>query len=329
MTRVLPFVLTATVGSFARRLGMFFHNETEGKAPKLFQKHTPDVMEELSKDDEELISPDPLLAPQPFQNPDRLADHANLLPTPVIPPVQSEADLSPFMLVEQPQVEVELHTGADISLEEAEEAQESPFHNRLSMSLITCHEGATSSHIFAEVHCESDSSPDPGVKAEVLVDDVDHSYSLPAIGIDAEVPDKSPLPSDADVASAEEEQSVAAEQIPSAVDSNHLDKEKPLPQIVCSPEQPKLSNHTGCPTFHPWSPSQVVFKPQWLGKGFAANGLRVKSVHGQGGKGGSSPLAVRVAVKNATNENKGQSGKRKQKGVCVCVVCGVAYLTGQ
>lgn len=326
VTLVLPFVLTATVGSFARRLGMIFHNETQGKAPKFFQKHTPDAMEELSKDDEELTSADPLLAPQPFQNLNRLADHASLLHTPVIPPVQSEADLSPFMLVDEPQVEVELQTDADISLEEAEEAKESPLHNRLSMSLITCHEGATSSLVFAEVHCDGDSSPDPGVKAEVVVDGVDHSYAFPSISIDAEVPDKSPLPSDADAASAEDEQSVEVEQIPSPDDSNHLDKEKPLPQIVCSPEQPVRSNRIHCPTIDPRSPSQVVFKPQWLGKGFGANGLRVKSVHGPCGKGGSSPLAVRVAVKNATNGNKEQSGKRKQKGVCV--VYGLTYLTG-
>lgn len=315
MTRVLPFVLTATVGSFARRLGMIFHNEAEGKAPKFFHKHTPGAMEELSKDDEELTSPEPLLAPQPFQNPDRLANHANLGPPPAIPPVQSEADLSPFMLVEQPQVEVELQTETDISLEEAEEAKESPFHSRLSMSLITCHEGATSSHIFAEVHCGADSSPDPGAKAELLVDDVDHSYALPAVSAGADVPEKPSLPSDPDAASAEGEPSV---EVPSAQDSGRPANEQPSPRKVCSPEQPKLSTHIRCPTFDPRSPSQVVFKPQWLGKGFGASGLRVKSVHGPGGKGGSSPLAVRVAVKNATNENKGQSGKRKQRGVCVC-----------
>lgn len=308
---------------------MIFHNETEGKAPKLFQKRTPDATEELSKDDEELTSTDPFLAPQPFQNLDPLADRANPLRTPVIPPVippvQSEADLSPFMLLEQPQVEVELQTEADISLEEAEEAKESPLHNRLSMSLITCHEGATSSRAFAEVHQDGDSSPDPGVKAEGVVDGVDHSYALPSISLDAEVPNQSPLPRDADVASAEDEQCVEVEKSPPRADSHHLDQEKPLPPAVCSPEQPKLSNHFHCLTLDPRSPSQIVFKPQWLGKGFGASGLRVKS--GPCGKRGSSPLAVRVAVKNATNENKGQSGKRKQKGVCV--VYGLSYLTGQ
>lgn len=317
VTYILPFVLTATVGSFARRLGMIFHNETEDKAPKRFHKHTPDATEELSKDDEELPSTDPLLAPQPFQNLDPLADHVNPLHTPVIPPVHSEADLSPFMLLEQPQAEVELQTEADISLEEAEEAKESPLHNRLSMSLITCHEGAASSRVFAEVHRDGETSPEPGVDAEAVAEGVDHSYALPSISIDAEVPDRSPLPSDAEVAPAEDERSAEVEEIPPREDPDHLDgEEKPLPPTVCSPEQ-QISNHFRCPTFDPRSPSQVVFKPQWLGKGFGASGLRPKSVHGQCGKGGSSPLAVRVAVKNANNENKGQSGKRKQKGVCM------------
>lgn len=303
---------------------MIFHNEIEGKTPKSFQKCTPDTVEEVLED-EELTSTDPLRAPQPFQNLDSLAEHANLLHTPEIPPVESEADLSPFMLLEKPQVEVELQTEADISLEEAEEAKESPLHNRLSMSLITCREGETS-HNFAEMHRDGESSPG----SEVVGDGVEHSYALPSISIDAEIPDESPLPSDAAVPPAEDSNvqlNVEDEQIPSAEESKHLEKEKPLPQLVSSPEQPKLSSHIRCPTLDPKSPSQVVFKPQWLGKGFGASGLRVKSVHGQCRKGGSSPLAVRVAVRNAANENKGQTGKRKQKGACMCAKWLLNYLT--
>lgn len=317
-----PLVAAATVGSFARRLGMIFHNEAEGKTPKSFREHIPDTVEEVLKD-EELTSTDPLMAPQPFQNLGRLAEHADLLRTPVIPPVETEADLSPFMLLEKPQVEVELQTEADISLEEAEEAKESPLHSRLSVSLITCREGESSAHILAE-----DGEPSPG--SEVVGDGVDHSYALPSISVDAEIPDESPLPDDAAVPPAEGSNvhaNVEAEPIPSLEESKHLEKEKPSPQVASSPEQPKPSNHIRCPTFDPRSPSQVVFKPQWLGKGFGASGLRVKSVHGQRGKGGSSPLAVRVAVKNAANENKGQTGKRKQKGACTCALWPPVYLT--
>lgn len=325
VTRVLPSVAAATVGSFARRLGMIFHNEIEGRAPKSSQKHTPDTVEEVLKD-EEPTSTDPLMAPQPFQDLGCLAEHTNLLHTPVIPPVETEADLSPFMLLEQPKFEVELQTEADISLEEAEEAKESPLHSRLSMSLITCREGESSAHSLAEVHC--DEEPSPG--SEVVGDGVDHSYALPSISIDAEIPDESPLPSDAAVPPAEDSNvhsNVEEEQIPPAEESEHLEEEKPSPQVASSPEQPKPSNHIRCPTFDPKSPSQVVFKPQWLGKGFGASGLRVKSVHGQRGKGGSSPLAVRVAVRNAANENKGQTGKRKQKGACMCFMASCLFNT--
>lgn len=305
---------TATVGSFARRLGMIFHNETEGKAPRSLPPLTPDATEEPSKDDGELASAEPLLAPHPC-----LAEHANLLHTPVTPAVQSEADVSPFMLLERPQVEVELQTEADISLEEAEEAKESPFRNRLSMSLITCHEGATSSHVFAEVHCDGEPSPGPGEQAEAVGGGVDHCYALPSISVDAEEP-----PSPADVAPADDPSAppAEAEQIPPPEEPKGLGEERPPAQVVSSPEQPKPSQHIRCPTFDPRSPSQVVFKPQWLGKGFGANGLRVK---GGSGKGGSSPLAVRVAVKNATNENKGQSGKRKQKGACARALYGCFF----
>lgn len=309
---------------------MIFLNETEGKAPKSPSKHLNEAGEEDLKN-EELTSADPLLTPQPSCNFGSLAEHANLLDTPVIPPVLSETDLSPFMLLEEPQVEVELETEADISLEEAEEAKESPLHNRLSMSLITCHEGATSSQIFAEVHSDNDASLGQSVEVQLLKDGAAHSYALPSITVEKETTDEPSLPTDTDVAPTQvtHAQSMEGEQIPSSEEPKQLKKETSIssvpapsePQVAPSPEKPQLSTHIRRPTFDPKSPSQVVFKPQWLGKGFGTNGLRAKSVPGQSGKGGSSPLAVHVAAKNVANENKGQSGKRKQKGVCVCV-CG-------
>lgn len=298
---------------------MFFHNETECKAPKAPQRCFNDAIEEVFKG-EELVSTEPLLTPQPVRTFGSMAEHANLLDTPVMPLIQSVGELSPFLLLEEPQVEVELETEGDISLEEAEEAKESPLHNRLSMSLMTCHEGATSSQIFAEVHCDGTSSPVPSVEVELLRDGVDHSYALPSITVETEtlVEPSPPTETDDSPAQVPNAQLEEAEQIPSSEESKELDKEMSLPsvpapselQIVPSPEQPPLCTEIRRLTFDPKSPSQVVFKPQWLGKGFGANGLRAKS-----GKGGSSPLAVHVAVKNVTNENKGQSGKRKQKGV--------------
>ncbi|XP_076594075.1 cell division cycle-associated protein 3 [Chaetodon auriga] len=307
-------VMRATVGSFARRLGMLFHNETEGKAPQVPQKHLSDAVEEEIVRDEELASTEPLLTPQPVCSFGSFAERTNPLTT---PPLISMGGSSPFVLLEQPQVEVEVETEADISLEEAEEAKESPLHKRLSMSLITCHEGATSSQIYAEVHCDSTSSPVPSVETEPSMDGVDHCYALPSITVETESPVEPVPPTDSGDSPAQLEE---PELLPSSEETKeHVKESSPAPAPSApatnpSPEQPQLCTGIRCPTFDPKSPSQVVFKPQWLGKGFGATGLRARGVQGQGGKGGSSPLAVHVAIKNVTNENKGQSGKRKQKG---------------
>ncbi|XP_062277815.1 cell division cycle-associated protein 3 isoform X1 [Scomber scombrus] len=315
-------VMRATVGSFTQRLGMLFHNETEDKAP---QKHLQDaVVEEEVHEDEELASTEPLLTPQSSCNFGSMAEHANLLATPVLPRVQNVGDTTPFVVLEEPKAEVEIETEADITLDEAEEATESPLNKRLSMSLITCHEGATSSQIFAEVHRDSTSSPVPCVDVEPLKDGVDHSYTLPYVTVEPEStvepslttnPDDFPVPTSP--AQLEE-----AEKVPSPAEQKGLVKESSLPPAsapseppaVPSPEQLQPCTTIRFPTFDSKSPSQVVFKPQWLGRGFGATGLRARGVQGRSGKGGSSPLAVRVAVKNVTNENKGLSGKLKQKG---------------
>ncbi|XP_070691492.1 cell division cycle-associated protein 3 [Pempheris klunzingeri] len=314
-------VMRATVGSFAHRLGMLFHNETEGKAPEVPQKCFNDAIEEEVFNGEELASSDPLLTPQPSCTIGSLAEHANLLATPVMPPLQSVGDSSPFVLLEEPQLEVEVETETDISLEEAEEARESPLHKRLSMSLITCHEGATSSHIF-EVHRDSASSPVPNVEVEPLRSGVDHSYAVPSVTVEPESLAEPFLPTDSDESPAQVSPAQEAEQLPSSGEAKELVKELSLPPASApseaptgpSSEPPQPCTGIRCPTFDSKSPSQVVFKPQWLGKGFGATGLRARGVQKLSGKGGSSPLAVRVAVKNVSNENKGQSGKLKQKG---------------
>nr|XP_046255183.1 cell division cycle-associated protein 3 [Scatophagus argus] len=307
-------VMRATVGSFARRLGMLFHGETEVKPPKAPQTSFKDAVEEEVFKGDELASTEPLLTSRPSRTFGSMVEHANLLATPVMPPLQSVGDSSPFVLLEEPQVEVELEPEADISLEEAEEAKESPLHKRLSMSLMTCHEGATSSQIFAEVHHDCTSSPGPSVEEKSLRDGVDHSYALPSITVETETPAEPCLPTVTDDSSAHvsHAQSEEGEKMPPSEESKEPTASEP--PTVPSPEQPQLCTGIRCPTLDPKSPSQVVFKPQWLGKGFGATGLRPKGLQGHGGKGGSSPLAVRVAVKNAANENKGQSGKLKNKG---------------
>ncbi|XP_071372753.1 cell division cycle-associated protein 3 [Centroberyx affinis] len=319
--------MRATVGSFARRLGMLFHGEVEDKAPAPPHGHLNLNVEEEVVVDEELGSGEPLLISQPSQTFGSLAEHANLLSTPLLPRLQSMGDLSPFVHLEEAQVEVE--TEADLTLEEAEEARESPLHKRLSMSLITCHEGAAPSQIFAEVHHDSTSSPVSSVEVEPLGDGTDHCYALPSINSDPECPMTPVQPSvptvtDVALVPASSEQPEDAVQMPSSVETQELavqDSPAPttlepatVPSPVLRQERPQPSTGIRCPTFDSKSPSQVVFKPQWLGKGFGATGLRARGVQARGGKGGSSPLAVRVAVKNITNENKGQSAKLKQKG---------------
>ncbi|KAM9851779.1 cell division cycle-associated protein 3 [Aulostomus maculatus] len=307
------------VGSFARRLGLF-HHEVEGK---VLQKHPSDaVEEEEGLKHEELDSTEPLLTPTKTQTFGSLAEHATLLTTAIQPPLQSIGDSSPFVLLEEPQVEVEIETEAEFTLEEAEEAKESPLHKRLSMSLLTCHEGATPSQVFAEVHIDSASSPVPCVDAEPLGDGEDHAYAFPSITVEPSTPDEPPLAANDLPVPTPPVQPEEAELPASPAASNEPVEEAPVPPASAPSEPPtipspdKPQQHTGihCLTFNAKSPSQVVFKPQWLGKGFGAPGLRARAVQGPSGKRGSSPLAVSVAVKNVSNENKGLSGKLKEKG---------------
>nr|XP_061789006.1 cell division cycle-associated protein 3-like [Nerophis lumbriciformis] len=248
-------VMRAKVGTLARRLGMLFHTEAEGKAPR--EEHG-DVLKS-----EEPDSTDPLLSPQSLRAFDSLSESAAL----VADPVQNEDSArSPFELLAEPQMEVEIETD-NLSLEEAEEARESPFHKRLSMSLITCHEGMPYPQILAEVHRDAE--------VETVHNGVDHLYALPALTV-------KPTGNSSDPPS------------------------EPLEEVA--KELPARPHRL---TLDVKSPSQVVFKPQWLGKGFGATGLRARAV--QGAKGGASPLAVSVAVKNVNSENKVNSGKKKQK----------------
>ncbi|KAI4811681.1 hypothetical protein KUCAC02_014558 [Chaenocephalus aceratus] len=389
-------VMSATVGSFARRLGLLVHNESEGKVPEAPPKCFTDAVEEESFNvEEELASTVPLLSHQPSHTYDSLAEHANLLVT----PLQSEGDMSPFVLLQNPQEDVELETETDLSLEEAEEARETPLHKRLSMSLITYHEGETSAQIFADVHCDGASSPRMSADVESLEDNVDHTYDLPTITVEPETPVEPSFAADSEASAAqetetraqeteetetkaqeteetetraqeteetetkaqeteetetkaheteetetkaheteeteetetkaqeteetetkaqetEETETKAQETDTRAQETEETDTKAPVAESSSSPPAPEPPSVTRsgirCPSFDAKSPSQVVFKPQWLGKGFGATGIRARRVHS--GKGGSSPLAVRVAVKNANSENKRLSGKLTQKG---------------
>ncbi|XP_062395452.1 cell division cycle-associated protein 3 [Sardina pilchardus] len=86
----------------------------------------------------------------------------------------------------------------------------------------------------------------------------------------------------------------------------------PAAMAMLQPQAPAAPAQAGirCPTFDTKSPSQVVFKPQWLGVGFGATGVKPRGLQGRG-KSSSSPLASR---KPADNENQGLNVKPKQRG---------------
>lgn len=307
-------VMRATVGTFARRLGMLFHSDPENKVQ---QKSFNAELEDDSKV-EEMASTEPLLTPQPSDIPSSLDTHATMLDTPLPPPPQNDA--SPFVFLEDPQLEVELETEPDISYEEAEEARETPLHKRLSLSLIACHEGAASTQVYEDVNnCSSQTMESGDANSEVLTKE-DHSYTIPPITI--QTPVEPSIPDNVDNAPISKTSTQSDEVATSLSDKT---KEVEAVKMPTVPLSSTLSNkaqkdapsprpqHIRCPTFDPKSPSQVVFKPQWLGKGFGGAGQRVKA-HSNAVKGGSSPLALQVAVKKVTNENKGLTGKAKSKG---------------
>ncbi|TRY95161.1 hypothetical protein DNTS_034676 [Danionella cerebrum] len=60
----------------------------------------------------------------------------------------------------------------------------------------------------------------------------------------------------------------------------------------------------------PWSPSQAIFKPQWLGVGFGTTGVRARGVQGRMKTSVPSPLA---SVKTAKNENNNMVVRSKPR----------------
>ncbi|XP_038832466.1 cell division cycle-associated protein 3-like [Salvelinus namaycush] len=310
--------MRVTVGSFARRLGMLLHGDSvELVAPLPFNKFPNLNVEEEAVVEGELGSSEPVLSPQPSQVSGDVIQ-------PSLQSVTSHTLLiqSPFVLVGEAQMDVE----ADFTLEEAEEAKESSLHKRLSMSLITCHDGVVPSPTFAEVHYDSPASPLPeNAAAELHKDEPDHAYALPSVTSDPAQPLTPMAEPSIPTVTEFTEVTVATEmekvEVPTPVEEPVMPvtQESPVvpsttttgPSPSASPQQPQATG-IRCPTFDTKSPSQVVFKPQWLGKGFGATGVRAR---GRGGKWGSSssPLSIQVGNKNAANENKGQSVKPKQR----------------
>ncbi|XP_062321719.1 cell division cycle-associated protein 3 isoform X1 [Osmerus eperlanus] len=418
--------MKGTVGSLARRLGMLFLGETLPSKPSALSNLKVEVL-----GDGEQGSSEALLTSQATKPDDSSS--------PVLPSLQSVCSDTPLVQSDLADVEVE----ADFTYEEAEEARESPLHKRLSMSLITCHEGAVPAQVFADVHHTYPPSPLSYADTKPHTDGPEHSYALPSITfelmshvtpsqptvvavanvtqwpeelveaepvevapveaepvevapveaepvevvlveaepvelapvevepvrvvlveaepvevapvevepvevvlVEAEPVEVAPVEAESvevapvevepvrvvlveaepvEVAPVEVEpvevvlvEAETVELAPVEVEPVEVTSAEAEPIEVAQASSPSpgltLQPQTGfrCPVFDAKSPSQVVFKPQWLGKGFGTTGVRAR---GRGGKGtsSSSPLSVRLATKKAANENRASS-KQKQRG---------------
>ncbi|XP_031432203.1 cell division cycle-associated protein 3 isoform X2 [Clupea harengus] len=311
--------VSGTVSSFARRLGMLFLNESSvdeaAPLPQVtFTKHSDLPVEELG-------FTEPLLTPYTTQD----SDNGECITIPsILTPSQGYGSMvsSPFVLIGEVEVQ------ADLSLEEAEDAllaaSSPPLKRELSLSLLTCHDGVHPSQV-----CENEDGPLAPPPTEVTPSEQgheDHLYALPIVSVEPVPPvsllpvvDSAPEPEvfeapveEPEVAVTEVAVTEEPEPLPQRPSTPKTSCAPTLPTATLQPEAPTTPAHTGirCPSFDTKSPSQVVFKPQWLGLGFGATGVKPRGLQGRG-KGGSSPLASR---KPAESENKGLSVKPKQRG---------------
>uniref|UniRef100_A0A3B3ZSF4 Uncharacterized protein n=1 Tax=Periophthalmus magnuspinnatus TaxID=409849 RepID=A0A3B3ZSF4_9GOBI len=265
---------------------------------------------QMTKSSPGITSTEPILTPRPsdiLSSPDT---NTTMLDTPQPPPPQTTD--SPFVHLADPQFEVELETEPDFSLEEAEEARETPLHKRLSLSLIACHEGSASSQIYEDVSNDSFANIERSDTKPPVEED--HSYAVPSISVQS--PAEPSIPDDVnanDAAVVSKIPSCSEEMAPSLPEKT---KRAEIAKELNAPQESKAEtnapsprpNHIRCPTIDSKSPSQIVFKPQWLAKGFGGAGQRVRA---QGGKGGSSPLALHVAVKKVMKLKTSTPEKRR------------------
>ncbi|KPP67298.1 cell division cycle-associated protein 3-like [Scleropages formosus] len=300
-------VMRATVSSFARRLSMLFLNDgaermnnlppvTYSKIPNLRSdaRGETDLSEPLLP-----LRPDPNSALDPISPPDVDAAHSGCL---------SKAE----------QVEVDMEVGVEACHFLEEELDDDlPLNVGLSSSLLTCHKGVVLSQALSD---DAPLSISPPHNADTHGNFI--TEASPAIVPEPSEPSRSdrsaspvPVPSSSVKSTRAEAEPFAQpdakpEEMPvKAIPDPSASQNKPL-RNRCGSEQ----NGIRLPTFDSRSPSQAVFKPQWLGVGFGVTGVRARGVQGRG-KGASSPLSVRGG-QNAGNENKGQMVKQKPRERC-------------
>ncbi|KAI4883705.1 hypothetical protein NFI96_031578, partial [Prochilodus magdalenae] len=318
--------MKVTVSSLARKLSTFFLSDSgaaDSSTPLphvSFTKHPSMPSVEQQDEQEEPSSKDPLLPsqdPQNFLRPPSPCKVAPSSPVACSPSVgYGSFSSSPFVLVGE--VEVDTEVDAEVTLEEAEEALylgESMLQRELSLSLLGCREGVYPPEFYRSAE-ERPPTPLPPPKDK---QHSDHSYSVALVSCEPVQPsspaqrDVSPPPSTA--------QPPEQEEAPAVPEQEAVQPEKPnlvAPEPVSVSSKPSLTLNAQrevppsgimIPRFDTQSPSQAVFKPQWLGVGFGATGVRARGVQGRG-KATSSPLSTR---KPAIDENKNKVVLTKQK----------------
>uniref|UniRef100_A0A673IEV9 Uncharacterized LOC107744306 n=2 Tax=Sinocyclocheilus rhinocerous TaxID=307959 RepID=A0A673IEV9_9TELE len=223
---------------------------------------------------------------------------------------------SPFVLIGGTLVEVD----AETSLEEAEDALllgASSLRKELSLSLLACREGIYSSSL--EEHPLTTTPP-----AESQANE-DHSYALFSVPPQSTESETSTPVVEAVVTSEADEvpSQTSEEQLDAALpESSHEQPEEskpPTPQPAVAPSKSSPVTDTQvetvqsgirCLKFDTRSPSQAIFKPQWLGVGFGTTGVRARGVQVCGKTSMSSPLSTK---NTATNENNNMVVRAKQR----------------
>ncbi|KTG36064.1 hypothetical protein cypCar_00023158 [Cyprinus carpio] len=315
--------IKVSVTSLARRLSTFFLNDVKSGGdsvcplpPVSFTKHPslPNVNQQ-----NEAGPRDPLLPLVKGQNSSTLNGHTDAVSTPALcSPSEGYGSMcrSPFVLIGDTQVVVD----AETTLEEAEEALmlgATSLRKELSLSLLACREGVYSSSLE-----ERPLTPLPPAERQ---ENEDHSYALFSVPQQSTESETSTPVVEAVVTSEADEvpSQTSEEQVDAALpESSHEQPEEskpPTPQPDVAPS--KSSPVTGtqvemvqsgirCLKFDTRSPSQAIFKPQWLGVGFGTTGVRARGVQARGKTSMSSPLSTK---NTATNENNNMVVRAKQR----------------
>uniref|UniRef100_A0A8C1UIB8 Si:ch211-69g19.2 n=1 Tax=Cyprinus carpio TaxID=7962 RepID=A0A8C1UIB8_CYPCA len=315
--------IKVSVTSLARRLSTFFLNDVKSGSdsvcplpPVSFTKHPslPNVNQQ-----NEAGPRDPLLPLVKGQNSSTLNGHTDAVSTPALcSPSEGYGSMcrSPFVLIGDTQVVVD----AETTLEEAEEALmlgATSLRKELSLSLLACREGVYSSSLE-----ERPLTPLPPAERQENEDQSYALFSVPQQSTESET--STPVVEAVVTSEADEVPSqTSEEQVDAALpESSHEQPEEskpPTPQPDVAPS--KSSPVTGtqvemvqsgirCLKFDTRSPSQAIFKPQWLGVGFGTTGVRARGVQARGKTSISSPLSTK---NTATNENNNMVVRAKQR----------------